>query len=272
MSNSTSANASMSVPSAAATVQVKKLVLSSGPGAGRPAVIVPIVAKESESIRTAAAEAAAPEHVGLVDLVEWRIDHFAGLTDTETVLRELTVLQDILGDLPLLATVRTDAEGGAAAVSDRDYLDLVRSLCASGHVDLVDIEYQRASADECIAAAHDHGVTVVASNHDFHATPDADEIVHRLATMESMGADIPKIAVMPQSPQDVLTLLQATLQAAQELDSPIITMSMQGMGLASRVSGGVFGSCATFATLGEASAPGQIPAETVSSVLRAIHG
>ena len=35
------------------------------------------------------------------------------------------------------------------------------------------------------------------SNHDFHKTPAKDEIIYRLRRMQELGADIPKIALMP---------------------------------------------------------------------------
>lgn len=49
--------------------------------------------------------------------------------------------------------------------------------------------------------------------------------------MQELGADIPKIAVMPQSRKDVLTLLSATEEMASKYaDRPIITMSMSATG------------------------------------------
>ena len=54
--------------------------------------------------------------------------------------------------------------------------------------------------------------------------------------MQDMGADIPKIAVMPQSKRDVLTLLAATEEMVSDYaDRPIITMSMSGLGSISRL-------------------------------------
>ena len=72
-------------------------------------------------------------------------------------------------------------------------------------------------------------VKVVASNHDFHKTPAKSDIIYRLRKMQDMGADIPKIAVMPQNKRDVLTLLATTEEMVTDYaDRPIITMSMAG--------------------------------------------
>ena len=60
--------------------------------------------------------------------------------------------------------------------------------------------------------------------------------------MQDMNADIPKIAVMPQNKKDVLTLLAATEEMTTTYaDRPIITMSMAGTGVISRLCGEVFG-------------------------------
>ena len=82
----------------------------------------------------------------------------------------------------------------------------------------------------------------------------------RLRAMAEAGADAAKLAVMPRSAHDVARLLGVTARASEELDVPVVTMSMGTLGAVSRVSGAVFGSALTFATAGGASsAPGQLP-------------
>ena len=141
-------------------------------------------------------------------------------------------------------------------------------------VDLVDVE--AFTGDEIVkaivAAAHECGVKVVASNHDFDKTPEKDEIVRRLCKMQELGADIPKIAVMPTCRRDVLTLLCATEEMYTEhADRPIITMSMAGTGLISRLCGEVFGSALTFGAAKKASAPGQAAVNDLNNMLQFLH-
>ena len=72
---------------------------------------------------------------------------------------------------------------------------------------------------------------------------------------------------MPQNKKDVLTLLAATEEIATEYaDRPIITMSMAGTGVISRLCGEVFGSALTFGAAGKASAPGQMGVEDLKTV------
>jgi 3-dehydroquinate dehydratase (EC 4.2.1.10) len=115
-------------------------------------------------------------------------------------------------------------------------------------------------------------VKVIMSSHDFHNTPPAEEIVRRLRKMQQLGADIPKIALMPQNKTDVLTLLTATLEMHEHYaDRPLITMSMAKTGVISRLAGEVFGSAATFGAVKKASAPGQISVSDLRIALTILH-
>ena len=247
------------------TVQVKNTVI----GEGRPKICVPIVGKTKTDILEEAKKITALP----VDVVEWRVDWFDDVFATEYVLETAKELQEVLKDIPVLLTFRTSKEGGEKAIEADAYAELNKRAAATGLVDLVDVEAFTGDevVKDIIAGAPAHGVKVVASNHDFDKTPDKDDIVGRLVKMQELGADIPKIAVMPQCKKDVLTLLEATREMAEEhADRPIITMSMAGTGLISRLCGEVFGSALTFGAVGKASAPGQMNASDLREILTLI--
>lgn len=239
-------------------------------GEGIPKICVPIVGTTRDEILAAAKSFESVKK----DVVEWRADWFEGVFDfaqVETVMKEL---RQMLGNTPVLFTFRTANEGGEKAIEPAAYAELNKRAAATGLIDLVDVE--AFTGDEVvrdiIESAHESGVVVVASNHDFEKTPEKDEIVRRLRKMQELGADIPKIAVMPQSRKDVLTLLSATEEMASEYaDRPIITMSMSATGLISRLCGECFGSALTFGAVGKASAPGQMNASDLSEILNLIH-
>ena len=239
-------------------------------GEGIPKIIVPIVeTTRKEIIRKA--ESLADVRV---DIVEWRADWFEEAADPAAVEEVLKELRGALGNTPLLFTFRTLREGGEKAIDQQDYAALNISVARSGFADLIDVEIFTGDeiVREIIESAHERGVKIVGSSHDFDRTPEKEEIVGRLKKMQQMGADIPKIAVMPQSRKDVLTLLLATEEmTAEYADRPIITMSMSGTGLISRLCGEVFGSSCTFGAVGKASAPGQMNAEDLDTVLELIH-
>lgn len=122
-----------------------------------------------------------------------------------------------------------------------------------------------------ISHAHSSGAVVVCSSHDFQKTPDKNELISRMVKMQQVGADLPKVAVMPHDSTDVLTLLAATVDMKNKyFATPIITISMGKLGIVSRLCGELFGSAMTFASAGDSSAPGQIGLDVVNAVLDSI--
>ncbi|MFD3811726.1 type I 3-dehydroquinate dehydratase [Rhodococcus sp. NPDC058639] len=243
-------------------VRVKDVTI----GEGAPKIIVSITGRTpGELLAQVEALSGRP-----VDIVEWRVDFFDSLDDTTAVIDQAGTLASLAGGKPLLATCRTSEEGGEARIDDDAYADLVVTLAECGAVDLVDVEYRRGGreVERIVAAAHIRNIAVVASNHDFDATPPKEEIIARLRTMQVLGADVCKIAVMPRSAADVLTLLDATrIMYEDHAERPLITMSMGGLGVISRIAGQVFGSAATFGMVGAASAPGQVDASELRALL-----
>ena len=236
------------------TVQVRNITL----GEGRPKICVPIVGQTKDDILLEAETFARIP----VDVVEWRVDWFEDVFDTDKVLDVAKDLQTVL------------KEGGEKAISNEAYKALNMAVAKSGYVDLIDVEAFTGEeiVKSMIQEAHSYGVKVIASNHDFDATPEKDEIVRRLRMMQDYGADIPKMAVMPRNKQDVLTLLSATLEMSEQFaDRPIITMSMAGTGVVSRLAGETFCSALTFGAATKASAPGQINVNELAQVLDIIH-
>ena len=247
-------------------VHVRDIVI----GEGRPKICVPIVGKTRMDIL---AEASSFSSLP-VDLAEWRVDWYEDVFSTEKVLETARRLRETLKNIPILFTFRTAKEGGEKEISPEAYRDLNVAVAESGSVDLVDVEAFTGEAivKEIIEKAHRADVKVVASNHDFHKTPEKDEIVRRLCYMQELGADLPKIALMPTCRRDVLTLLDATLEMNERHDAtPVITMSMSGAGVVSRLTGETFGSALTFGSASKASAPGQIPVENLRCVLGIVH-
>ena len=248
------------------TVQVKNTVI----GEGRPKICVPIVGRTKTDILEEAKKITTLP----VDVVEWRVDWFDDVFATEKVLETAKELQEVLKDIPVLLTFRTSKEGGEKEISVNDYAALNIAAAQSGYVDLIDVEAFTGDdvVKTIIDAAHKAGVKVIASNHDFFKTPAKADIIYRLRKMQDMNADIPKIAVMPQNKKDVLTLLAATEEMTTNYaDRPIITMSMAGTGVISRLCGEVFGSSMTFGAAKKASAPGQMGVNDLSTVLDLLH-
>lgn len=238
-------------------------------GEGKPKIIVPIVETTSENICRKAAEFSKLE----IDVIEWRADFYEGISDPDKTGNLVKAVREAAGNKVLLFTCRTQKEGGKADLDLAYYTLLNKMVAETKCVDLVDIEIF--SGDDIVAEnmanVHSAGAYVIASSHDFEKTPPKETLIAAMQKMQNMGADILKVAVMPQNANDVLTLISATCEMSQMALRPIISMSMGGQGAVSRLVGEVFGSAATFGAIGKTSAPGQIPVEKLSKVLDIIN-
>lgn len=251
-------------------IQIKGKII----GEGIPKVCIPLVGQTEEQILRQADMVCRTAEQGNADMAEFRGDFFEGLTDKTRLLRLLEKLKCKFSEVIFLFTVRSEAEGGERLAGDAPKVgEINRWAIESGMPDMVDIElcYDAGEVSALTALAHDNGVRVVMSNHDFSKTPAADVIVSRLRRMQDMGADVAKIAVMPENTGQVLALLEATNEMyTKYAEIPLVTISMGSLGGVSRLCGQVFGSSITFASLEQASAPGQIPADELYPVLRCI--
>ena len=251
--------------------QIKPILINGKPLAGGalPAIITPLVGATREAIleEVAAIVPKAP------DLLEWRIDFFAAIGDVDAVIATALAIRQAAGGIPVLLTRRNVTEGGVPiAIAEAQVVAMYVAACKARCVELIDYELSNAPADlntlRDVSAAN--GVTMIMSYHNFQQTPDAATLDAKFAAAEKLGADVAKVAVMPQNEQDVLALLAATDRARQTIAIPLISMSMGGVGSLSRIMGWVYGSAATFAVGKSSSAPGQIAIEDLRSVLAVV--
>ena len=270
-----------------------------GPG-GLPAVAVSLTGPSLAQARTQARSAI---DAG-ADVLELRVDlleeagALAAPAPLDAAMAAAQVLECLRGlreaidttdgadaGSPVLLTCRTAAEGGRAQLDDASYGALLRSVL-DGLTDwapercpvAIDVEVQRGCLPQVCTQAHGLGVDVVASFHDFEATPADEALEEVLARMAREGADLAKIAVWPTSADDVARLLgvcaRATAGAGERsgLGVPVAAMSMGALGAVSRVAP-AFGSALTFAVVPDeqgqarASAPGQLPIQDVRRCL-----
>ena len=247
-------------------IKVRNVII----GQGIPKIIVPLIGSiDSELLKEV-------HYVkGLKpDIIEWRVDIYDEVENLHAVQVMLSNLREILVDTPILFTFRSFSEGGKREASVEFYQKLLKMAVQSKLIDLVDIELFQGDnlVNELVCIAKENGIYIVMSNHDFQKTPEKDEIISRLRKMQELGADIPKIAVMPNNSQNVITLIDATNTMKEKYsDRPFITVSMGEKGVVSRLTGEVFGSAATFGSGKEGSAPGQMDVMELRGILDVIH-
>lgn len=236
-------------------------------GGPKPLFCVPLVAANLDELHSQAETA----HNLSPDVVEWRADFHLDLTP-DSAAEAIRQLRQILDRELLLFTLRIKAEGGKNNMTQDERLRCILSVLDTGAVDLIDIELcNDTSFLEAVKKAAHGKSRVILSFHDFERTPDAAFLDAKIAEMVRQGADVAKIACMPQDPDDVLRLLDVTLRARKANPSvPLCTMSMSGLGAITRVAGFLYGSDMAFAVGRESSAPGQIPLAEARSITESL--
>ncbi|MDR1701217.1 MAG: type I 3-dehydroquinate dehydratase [Sporomusaceae bacterium] len=246
-------------------MEIKKLGENS-----RPLICLPLVGRTRSGILIELSQLLAKGP----DLVEWRADFFCGIDEVEAVVELGREIKERAGDVPVIFTIRSEAEGGEkVGLSAWERIKLNAKIAAETGIEYLDCEL--ANEKEQIeflrsVAQKEHGKKIIGSFHQHEYTPNTEILCEKIFQAETLGLDVAKIAVMPQNRQDVLVLWDALLTAGEKTGIPIIAISMGKYGLISRLAGGIFGSAVTFAVGVDSSAPGQVAIEDVRAVLEII--
>lgn len=208
-------------------------------------IVVPIMPRSLEE-----AQAIELSKFDDVDIIEWRADFLS----KEAIMAVAPAIFEKFAGREVLVTIRTDKEGGNIQLTDDEYVQLLKDINAIFNPDYIDFEYF--SHMDAFQQMLDFS-NLVLSYHNFDETP--ENLMEAFSELTALAPRVVKIAVMPESEQDVLDLMNytrgfKTLNPEQEY----ATMSMGKLGRISRLSGDVFGSSWSFASLEHVSAPGQI--------------
>ncbi|MCR5518294.1 MAG: type I 3-dehydroquinate dehydratase [Lachnospiraceae bacterium] len=236
-------------------------------GEGQTKVCVPIVGESYEEI----GELTSKVRDCGCDIIEWRADWFEDYRNIDHILQVLEMMRERIIDMPLIFTMRTMGEGGKADLTYEEYEEILLDVARSGLADMIDVEcFIDERVSELNEKLKEEGAIVVGSYHDFEKTDSTEELKDRMRKIVGKNSDIVKIAVMPNTKDDVVNLLNATFDMTKETDKPLITMSMGKLGALSRISGNIFGSSVTFGNYVTASAPGQIGVIKLEDILKTI--
>ena len=264
------------------TLKIKETVFKPG----RPKVAVPLVSSVPGEIID---ECEDTEKMPC-DVIEWRADYYlAGLGDLDERLKEkdtyleiLKILDDInyiAKDKPVIFTVRTKQQGGQTELTEKQAESITDLVCESKLVDMVDIELPAELSEDSkavlasrIGRIHEADIRVIMSYHDFESMPYPADILAKVGCMQELGADMFKMAAMAYSKEDAENLLKTTAFMHKNGIGPLIMLAMGEWGKTTRVAAGRYGSCMTFASGKEQSAPGQTDAWTLKKWLDDYYG
>ncbi|MFQ7172352.1 MAG: type I 3-dehydroquinate dehydratase [Thomasclavelia ramosa] len=245
--------------------KVKNIVI----GEGMPKICVPVVSNNHQDIITDLIRLQSLD----IDLIELRIDYFNELLDRQKLTELFKAIASMAIKQGIILTYRSVPEGGNGKLSNDEYMQLYSIALESGAFDIYDVELS--SGTNAIITLnnmiHEANRKVIMSSHDFTRTPSLDTMLEKIKQMDSLEADIIKLAVMPEDYKDVLLVLEMTLRANEIYDKPIVTMSMSNLGIATRILGEQFGSAITFGKDNVASASGQIDIRSLKEALKIVH-
>ena len=258
-------------------IKVKDIVLETG----RPKIAVPITGTAHDSIIEDVKEIIKSP----CDIMEWRADYYFGeienleekVDNTEAHRQMIRILDDIdylANDRPLIFTIRGHGHGGRVAISREHAFDLSSLAAQSKLVDFVDMElfddddtYDEQQVIRQIEEIHGFGVRVILSFHDYDTMLTNEQITNVATLMRDLGADVVKIACMAHTQDEARNMLNASAALTKGSQSPVILIAMGEAGIPSRILGGKYGSCITFAKGRKATAKGQLSAVTLSKYL-----
>ncbi|MDI9624752.1 MAG: type I 3-dehydroquinate dehydratase [Methanothermobacter sp.] len=210
-------------------------------------ICAPIIEKNMEQIPEIATEYIERG----ADILELRIDAIEN--PSKAKIRELA--SNI--QYPFIATNRSPDEGGLFKGSEKERIELI--IAASEEAEYVDIELQ--TKKEELEKIIELPVKKIISYHNFHETPTLERL-SRIVIEEKKIGDIAKIAVMPKTIKDTLTILELSSR-----EDDLIAISMGELGKYTRIITPLFGSPITYATGGKPSAPGQLEIEKTRLIL-----
>jgi len=174
------------------------------------------------------------------DVVEVRLDF----------LKDASEL-DWLGRInkPVIVTCMPKWEGGRFGGTEGERIGILEKSLKFADFVTIELKTDPGLRDELIITARNRNVKVIIAHHDFENTPSSDEIMEVLEAEEDAGGDIAKVAYMPRSKKDVLSVLVAQVNA--RLNIPVIALSMGEMGRVTRVAGPMLGGFLMYAAASE---------------------
>lgn len=191
------------------------------------------------------------------DVLEVRLD-LTGLCGGEWI-RLCAAIQK--QGIPVLLTIRDESEGGAWKGREAERLALY--LAGLKSVSAVDMEIGARAMVLLAQPAHQLGVKLVGSYHDFNGTPETAKLNLVEARGRRMGVDVVKIAATVNTSADLARLFALPAGAK----GPICVLGMGDRGSVSRVALPCAGSCLVYGSLGKATAPGQLSCRQLAKEL-----
>ncbi|MFO8020382.1 MAG: type I 3-dehydroquinate dehydratase [Promethearchaeia archaeon] len=238
-------------------------------------IAIPLFTSNREQIAPLIEEACNKEP----DFLEIRFDYMDDISEISENFLQFLMSEN--QDIPYIFTFRHPSEGGQSEVSTKKQVEIVHTLINS-KPQFIDIELNKEYKylSELIAPAIDLGVNLIFSYHNFHKTPNLDELEKLIKQFEKKliteieqdygnWKHIYKVIPTAQRFTDNLISLELCKSLSQH-GMMVVSFCMGEKGIFSRVLSLKAGSFFTYASSGEKTAPGQVNIDVVRKILSLI--
>ena len=194
-----------------------------------------------------------------VDIIECRFDYLNSFDNLDHYLDILSRYQN-----RCIYTIRPENEGGKFSNDPEKRAEIIKKFIGRNPL-FVDIEYKLISNNDFIADLIENEKTrILVSWHDFSHTPASDHLLEQVKNMQIYSPFV-KIVTTARSIDDSIKILSIY----QSIDTHInlIAFAMGETGVISRVLCTLVGRAPfTYASVGEALAPGQLSIDQMKSI------
>ncbi|WP_032797794.1 type I 3-dehydroquinate dehydratase, partial [Streptococcus sobrinus] len=159
-------------------------------------IVVPVMPRSLDEVNQL--DVAKYDHA---DIIEWRADFLP----KDDIINVAPAIFEKFPGREIIFTLRTQSEGGQISLSDEEYVSLIKEVSSLYHPDYIDFEYY--SHQDIFSQMLDFP-NLILSYHNFEETP--DNLMGILSELTTLTPRVVKVAVMPQSEQDVLDLMNFT--------------------------------------------------------------
>jgi len=221
---------------------------------------IPLIAEELASVEDKVEQALKEG----ISFIEFRFDYLNDFENINSILERISKYKK-----HSIYTLRPVTEGGKFGESDTKRVILLKELALAKPM-LLDLEYNTIRTNDELADFIDNnGIRTLISWHDFAITPNEENLVNLIDKMRVFSHFI-KIVTTANTMEDTIRILK--LYRLIDTSINLIAFSMGELGILSRVLCNVIGdSPFTYATIGNAIAPGQLTINQMKSIYSLFH-
>lgn len=190
-----------------------------------------------------------------VDLVEWRLDFFDGVEEPVEVARTYQDLQETLGEIPIILTLRTEGEGGRFPEVWPRYQTILLNLCDLSGPVAIDIQYRCPEnlRDDIMGKAKSQKVVTILSYHQMAGVPEMSELLQLVDGLSQTNPSLIKLACQVNTETELVRL--NVIKDHWQMLQPMCVIGMGELGVETRIDPQ---NVLTFAKMNKSSAPGQL--------------